>query len=226
MPVSNSSIDTSNIVTISTNESVAAPTAAVWYLKRRWALPAGARAVPLSAWAVVTTAGSRTLVAIINNLGNLNLSTNVFTATNSVASPYHYSRLFGVVTTVMSATADTITPTYTDELGNSQATAGVAFASASPVGNAYEFALVAAAGPQLDSGVRAVTNATDSAAPTGVVTFFGVNPLLETIGVASAVDFAVLGAGQLNTNEEIAIFQVQAATTAQQRGAGVTLALR
>jgi hypothetical protein len=218
--------ETTNILSINYSASVAAPTAAVWYIKKQWALPAAAHFIPTRAWAAVTTAGSRTMVGVINNLGNLNLSTNVFTAGNSVASPFHYARLFGCVTTVMSATADTITPTYTDELGNSQATAGVAFASASPVGNCYEFPLAAASGPTDDSGLRAVTAATDSAAPTGVVTFYGVNPLLDTVGPANTLDSTLLDTGELSANEQIAILLIQAATTAQQRSAGITGSIR
>lgn len=217
---------TANIASISTSESVAAPTAAVWYVKRQWALPASAHFTPTRAYAAVTTAGSRTLVGVINNLGNLNLSTNTYTAANSVASPFFYGRLFGCVTTVMSATADTITPTYTDELGNSQAATGVAFASASPVGNCYEFPLAAAAGATIDAGVRAVTAASDNAAPTGVVTFYGVNPLLDTVGPANTLDSTVLDTGELNANEQMIIMLLQAATTAQQRSAGVTGAIR
>jgi hypothetical protein len=208
------------------NESVAAPTAAVWYIKRQWALPANAVAIPNRAYTAVTTAASRTIIGIVNKLGDLNLSTNTFTAGNSVVSPFFYGRLFGCVTTVMSATADTITPTYIDELGNSQATTGVAFASASPVGNCYEFPLAVAAGPTGDTGARSVASAVDTAAPTGVVTFYGMTSLMESLGPAAATDATVLDQGQLAANEQMVIMFIQAATTAQQRSAGVTMSLR
>jgi len=218
---------TANTATINSSESVAAPTAAVWYIKRQWALPASAVAVPTRAWAAVTTAASRTMIGIINSLGTLNVGTNAFAATNSVASPRFYGRLIGCVTTVFSATADTITPTYTDELGNSQATVGVVFASATPVGNCYEFPLATAAGPTADSGVRAVTAATDSAATTGVVTFYGFTPLLDSLGPAAVLDQTTFyDAGQLSSTEQIVILLMQAATTAQQRSAGITMSIR
>lgn len=223
--------ETMNNVSISSNESVAAPTAATWYVRRQWALPASAHFVPYLVWAAVTTAGSRSMVAIVNNMGNLNLSTNTFTAGNSVASPFFYSRLFGCVTTVMSATADTITPTYTDDQGNSQAATGVAFASASPVGNCFEFPLATSTpASALDTGVRAVTAAVDTAAPTGVVTFFGVNVLLDTVGPASTLEQVHVGGGsfvgELNANEQIMLLLMQAATTAQQRSIGISGTLR
>ncbi len=216
-----------NIVTIGFNESVAAPLAATWYIRKQWALPAGAHAIPQRAFASVTTAASRTMIVVLNNLGNLNLSTNTFTAANSVASPYFYGRLFGCVTTVMSATLDTVTPTYTDDQGNSQAATGAAFAASDAVGECMEFPLAASVpGTALDTGVRAVTAATDSAAPTGVITFYGMNTLIDTVGPASTLDQAPSGFGELNANEQIAILEIQAATTAQQRSAGITISLR
>lgn len=213
--------DTSNVVSLSVNESVAAPTAATWYLKRQWALPASAHARPMRAFTAVTTAASRTLIAVINSLGTFNFSTNVFAATNSVASPFFYGRLFGCVTTVQSATATTLTVTYTDELGVSSTSGTGVFASASPVGNCFEFALGGS-----DVGARAVTNVTDTAAPTGVATIYGVSTLIESLGPAAVTDATLLDVGELNANEQMAILFIQAATTAQQRSAGVTLSLR
>jgi hypothetical protein len=214
-------------VSLSGQESVAAPTADVWYIRKQWALPASALFTPSHAWATITTALTKTLFVIANNLGNLNVGTNTYTAANSVASPFFYSRLFGCVTTVLSATGDTITPTYTDELGNSQAATGVAFAASAPVGNCYEFPLAAGTpASALDSGVRAVTAAVDTAATTGVVTFYGVTVLADFAGTAAnqteTQQFPPATSPELSANEQIIVLMRQAATTAQLKTYGIS----
>jgi hypothetical protein len=224
-PITVTELPISNIASISFSESVAAPTAATWYVRKQWALPASGVVVPARAFASAATAASRTLIAVISSLGTLNLSTNAFAATNSVASPFFYGRLFGCVTTVQSATATTLTVTYTDELGASSTSGAVVFASASPVGNCFEFPLATAAGPTLDSGVRAITNITDTAAPTGIVTVYGVTTLLESLGTTTT-DSTLLDTGRLNANEQIAILEWQTLVTAHQRAAGVTVSIR
>lgn len=219
---------TANLVSVSVpRESVAAPTAATWYLKNQWALPAGAHFTPTRAYSMVTTAGSETFIGIANALGSFNLSSNAFTDGNSVAAPLHYSRLFGCVTTVQSATATTITVTYTDELGNTgNTTAGAVFASASPVGNCMEFVLATTTGQMRDSGVRDITAVSDTAAPTGVVTFYGMTTVLDAHGQALVKEWTDFDAGELAANEQMVILFKQAATTAQLRGAGITGSLR
>lgn len=217
---------TTNNLTISSFESVAAPTIATWYVKRQWALPASAVFTPIRAWSTVTTASSRTMIGVINNLGNINVSSNVFTDGNSVASPRHYARMFGCVTTVMSATANTITVTYIDELGNSQATAALSIPASAPVGNCFEFPLISPGGPLLDSGVRDITNITDSAAPTGVLTVYGINPIHDVQGAAITLEGSAADYGQLSSTEQIIILLQQAATTAQLRSAGITGSIR
>lgn len=214
-------------ISISGQESVAAPVADVWYIRKQWALPASALFTPSHAWAAVTTALTKTTFVIANNLGNLNVGTNTYTAANSVVSPFFYSRLFGCVTTIFSATPDTITPTYTDELGNSQAATGVAFAASTPVGNCYEFPLATSGvvGSALDSGVRAVTAAVDTAATTGVVTFYGVTTMADFAGTAAGqtetIEFPPATSPELAANEQVIVLMRQAATTAQLKTFGI-----
>lgn len=209
-------------VSISFNESVAAPTAAVWYLKRSWTPPASTFFRPSRTQSMVTTAGSRTFIGVGRSLGTLNTGTNAFTATGSVASPNHYSRLIGCVTTVLSAVADNITVTYTDELGNTgNATAAVTFAASSPVGNCYEFSFATTTGQQADNGVRAVTNITDSAATTGVIEVYGMNAMHDALGVANAFEMGSFDNSAVSSSDTLYILLQQAATTAQQRGATI-----
>lgn len=220
-------LSTSNIIGVSFNESVAAPTAATWYLKRQFARPANTVMIPHACWSVVTTAGSRSMIGIINRLATFNVNTDAFAAVNSVAAPYHYARMFIVVTTALSATPTNVTVTYTDELGNSAAAAAVTVPASAPAGNCFEVPLNATTGQMRDVGVRAVTNVTDSAAPAaGVVEIWGVTPLLDALGPANTMDVTNPMWGELNSNEQIAIFLMQAATTAQQRGAGFSCFIR
>lgn len=223
---------TRRAVSISGQESIAAPLADTWYIRKQWALPSGAFFTPSHAWAAITTALTKTLLVIANNLGNLNVGTNTYTAANSVASPFFYSRLFGCVTTVLSATLDAVTPTYTDELGNSQATAAITFAASTPVGSCQEFPLATSSvvGSALDSGVRAVTTATDSAATTGVITFYGVTALADFAGTAAnqteVIEFPPATSPELEPNEQIIVLMRQVLTTAQLKTFGIAGTIR
>lgn len=221
----------SNIVTLNIpSESVAAPTAAVWYQKRRWAIPAAGHYVPIRVWSYVTTAASETMIVGANRLGSFNVSTNAFTDGNSVASPRFYSRILGCVTTVMSAVATAITVTYTDELGNTgNLTGAVTFAASSPVGNCYEFVNAVTTGEMRDNGVRDITAVSDTAAPTGVVELFGINEMFYSqhpVGFLLATPHAGEAVGEFANPEEIMILFKQAAVTAQIRFAGIEGAVR
>lgn len=218
---------TSNTIAIGLAESVAAPTAATWYIKRQWAVPGSAVFVPSRAWSTVTTAGTRTMVAISNTLGTFNVSSNVFTDGNSVASPRHYTRLFACVTTALSAVATNVTVTYTDELGNTgNTTTALTIPASAPVGNCFEFQLAATTGQMRDVGVRDVTAVSDTAAPTGVIEIHGHNALLDAQGVANALEQTTYDTAQVVSPEVVEILFHQAATTAQQRGAHLFGAIR
>lgn len=207
--------------TIGFSESVAAGTANRWYVKRQSSstAPWGINCASSS----VTTAGSRTLIGVGINLGFLDLSTNVFSTGSTVSSGKSYSRLIGVVGTAMSALADNLTVTYTNQNGTTGRTTGaLTFAASSAAGDMYEFVLATDTGQALDPGVIAVTNMTDSAAPTGTVTVYGFNPIFESNGVANTLDVACgLNTG-VESNESVFILLQQAAVTAQQRSATVT----
>jgi hypothetical protein len=220
----------SNLVTIQLPvESVAAPTAAVWYLKRQWTVPgASGIFIPTRAWAAAATAGTETLIGGALSMGSFNVSTNAFTDGSSVAAPRSFGRLIGCVTTVMSATATTITVTYTDDQGNTgNTTTGVAFAASSPVGNCYDFPLATTTGQMRDNGVRDVTAVSDTAAPTGVVELFGFNTTLDARApTANVIEWSTSDIGQIANPEQMMILFKQAATTAQNRHAGFTGAVR
>lgn len=284
-------------VTIDESGSLGITTAAIWDLRRQWAIPAGYVFRPVFARCVVTTASSETLIAVGRRLGTLtsttaytftvNTGTDVVTAAGhtfandqvvavrssttlpgglvvalpyyvinvsgndfqlstslgggavditsagsgthtiqgqefvadaSVASPYHFSRLFALITTTMSAIATDLTLTYTDQDGNTASTTAKTIPSAAPAGNLYECVLAAGG-----VGARAVTHAYDSAAPTGVIDIWGMNTLLENHGIANALDVVQInGSLELTEDDTVFILFNAAATTAQQRSAGIT----
>lgn len=209
-------------IAVAVSESVAAPTAATWYLKRQWPIPAGGKFRPARTFSVVTTAGSRTFIGVGKRLGSFNLSTNVFTDDGAFVGVCHYARLFAVITTVMSATPTNVTVTYINEAGVAgRTTAALTLAASSPVGNAFEFFLQATTGQMRDNGVRDVTAVSDTAAPTGVIEIWGLNALHDALGVANAYEVGPYTNFVVEDDESIMIMFMQAAVTAQQRGAGI-----
>jgi hypothetical protein len=209
-------------VSISVNESAAATTAATWYKKRLYQVPSGSTFWPSRTKSVVTTAGSRTFIGTGVVMGSLNVGTNAFTDALAVSSPRFFSRMFGCVTTVLSATPDNITVTYTDNLGNtSHSTAAATFPASAPVGDCFEFTLAATTGQMRDTGFIDVTNITDSAATTGIIEIIGMNALHDSFGVANAYEMGSFDTQSIAQNEFIWMLFQQAATTAQQRGATI-----
>jgi hypothetical protein len=210
------------------SESVAAPFATTWYVKRRFTPPANSHFIPSRISSTVTTAGTRTLVTEGLTLATWNENTNAFTDGSSVAAPRHFSRLFAVVTTTRAATANTITVTYTDELGNTGNSATCAMpATALTVGSAIECGLAVTTGNELDAGVRDVTAVADSAAPaTGIVALWGMNAMHDAQGAANAYEMTDYDQGEIPTTETVFILFFQAAVTAQQRAAVVFGSIR
>jgi hypothetical protein len=209
-------------VSLSFNESVAAPLATTWYQRIKWTPPAATYFRPARAMSAVTTAGSRTMIVEGISLGTFDVSSNAFVDGSAVSSPYHFSRMIGCVTTVMSAVANTVTATYVDELGNAgNATAALAIPSASPVGTCFEFVLTATAGSMRDAGVRDVSAVVDTAAPTGVLQLWGINVLHDALGVANGFESSSPDDYVLDSTRTVMILEQQAATTAQQRGATI-----
>jgi hypothetical protein len=213
-------------VSVSFNESAAAPTAATWYKKRQWQVPSGSTFLPDKAKSMVTTAGSRTLIGTGVVMGSLNLSSNAFTDSVAVSAPRFFSRMLGCVTTVMSAVSDNITVSYTDDLGNAHTSVATTFPASTPVGDCIEIPLAATTGQMTDTGFRDVTNITDSAAPTGVIEIIGMNPLHDTLGGANVFELSTLDNSVVLQNEFIWLMEMQAATTAQQRAAAIEGAIR
>lgn len=214
-------------LTISFNESVAAPTAATWYVKRRQAPIGGLTWRPLSAHSVVTTAGSQTFIGICLSMGTFNTSTNVFTDGSAGTSSVWYSRLFAVVNTALSAASTNVTVTYTDQNNNTgHTTSALTIAASAPVGNAFEFVLAATTGQERDSGIRDITAVSDSANPTGVIEFWACNPIMHTLGVANAFESTSFRDYKMTSPETLMIILQQAATTAQLRGASIIMSVR
>ena len=143
----------------------------------------GYRLVSATGWNNAISAG--VMVAKMINLGNLNLSTNVFTAGSAMptitalgTSTQLASFLIIEATTALNSAPGTYTVTYTDQGGTSRTTGSVTPAASAVIYSAA-VPLPVANGP----GVRAVTAAVRSGgtSPTGTITFWGVIPLGEFI---------------------------------------------
>jgi hypothetical protein len=219
---------TSTPITIGFNESVAAGFAGVWETRRDWTPPAGTVFTATRAASMVTTAGSRSMAAVGNSLGMWNENTNVFTDGASVAAPHHYARLFALVFTNRSATANTITVTYVNDFGSGGNTATCAMpATALTQTRWVECTFNPLVGNQRSAGIRDITAVSDSAAPaTGVVSFFGLNPILDTLGIANDLQTTTYDTGVQPTTDTLFLMIMQASTTAQQRGIYVTGSIR
>jgi len=144
--------------------------AALYKRKFRFQVPANYR---LEVQGFACSAGSATNsgARIVNYLpmGNFNTATNVFTALDSYITPKFATRLEVEVTTALSATATTLTITYVNQDGVGGRTATCALVASSVLGRTFLATLQAG-----DIGVRAVTNVTDTANPTGTVNIQGV----------------------------------------------------
>lgn len=209
-------------VGVSISESVATQVAATYSLKKQWLVPSGFVFRPKRVMSTVTTAGSRTLFASGQKLGSFNVSTNVFTDGASVASPRHYDRMIAIVTTDMSAVVNTVTVTYTNELGVAgKTTAALSIPASSPVGTMFEFMLAVTTGVMKDGGVRDVTAVADTAAPTGVLEIWGLNTIQENIGLANTLDRTALEGCAIPDTESVFIMFNQVVVTAQLRTASI-----
>lgn len=217
-------------VSVSFNESVAALFAATWEVRRQWTPPNGSVFIPSQASSFVTTAGSRTFIGVGKSLGTWTENGNVFTDGGSVSSPNFYTRLFAYVGGTRSATANTITVTYTDDAGNTGNSATCALpGTALTVATLVECTLATTSGNAKDNGVIDVTAVSDSAAPANnvTITLYGMTAMHDTLGAANAFEFTQWGSNStVPTTDSIFILIQQAATTAQQRGAFVTGAIK
>lgn len=218
-------------MSVSVDESVAAPTAATWYVKRRFTLGANAYYLyPTHAYSTVTTAGSRTAIQICMSFGTFDVSSNVFTDGSVAQAPRQYSRVFAVVNTVLSATPTNVTLTYNgnEPVFVGHTTAALTIPASAPVGNAFEFTLAATTGQERDPGISDVTAVSDTAAPTGVIEIWGCNPLFRSNGAAGVYESQAFGDSgfRLASDETVMIMFYQAATTAEQRTAGFVGGLR
>ena len=167
------------------------------------------------------------LVAKIVNMGNIDIGTNVFTdgaamptITALGASYPMCSPLVGVVTTALNATPGSLTVTYVDQDGNTaETTASHTLIASSIVGNGGAMTLNGD-----DWGIRDITNAVQSggAAPTGVITFYGVIPIAVLSGNINsssnsntAVEDLLVTTPhilRLGANDEIGVFSMQGST--------------
>lgn len=200
---------------IGVSGSIGITTAATWMQQAVWLVPANFQLIPKMARCAVTTAATRTLIVAGKRLATFNPGTNAFAADGSVSTPDWYDRMFYRVITTHSATANTVTATYTDQDGTGgNASAGNVIPASAAGANWFEFVLASG-----DFGVQAVTAVGDTAAPTSVVDeIWGVRTLLEDNGPANTPHVAYLGEGmKIPAGESVFILFNAAATTAQQR---------
>lgn len=206
----------------SVSGSLGITTAATWDERLLSAVPTNYVFKPKLARCAVTTAATRTLIGIGKKLATWNPGTNTFASVATVSAPDFYDRLMYRIASTHSATATTVTATYTDQDGNTgNSTGGLVIPASAAAGDWYEFVMAAN-----DFGVRAVTNASDTANPTTVVDeIWGIRTLLEDLGPANTPQIANLGEGlgsnAINDGESVVILFNAAATTAQQRFASV-----
>lgn len=140
--------------------------------------------------------GGEWLLGIEYLLGTLTVSTNVFSA--GVSMPTKKVRgvstqtasMFTVVTptTGLTATAPTLTATYTDQDGNTGQTATMVFPNSPNTGSGFLMEPHLANG---DTGVRAITNLSISTGSAGVLAVYGVL-ILQIVGQASGNRWATL----------------------------------
>ena len=107
--------------------------------------------------------------------GSFNVSTNVFTDGSAFAPTGNEfsSRLYALVSTVLSATPTNVTVTYTNQDGTvGRTTSALTIPASAPATTMYEFILQTG-----DFGVRDVTAVSDTASPTGIISIIGIDEL-------------------------------------------------
>lgn len=120
------------------------------------------------------------ILASVVNMGNLDLSTNVFTSGSALPTRTELglsaqptvSPLFAVCTTALNATPGSFTVTYVDQDGNSsETTAAQTCGNSQPINGAGVVLLNGN-----DWGVRSISSAaqTGGTTPSGVLTFYGI----------------------------------------------------
>lgn len=199
-----------------TSASIGVLTAAIYLEKVSYLVPTNYVFQPVVGQATVTTTGSKTLWGSGKRLGTYNTNTLAYTPDQALTTPDFYDRLMVRVTTILSAAADSLTLTYTDQGGATGNTSGAAALGASaPVGNWYEVANLAAG----DVGATAVTAvATHSGTPTGIVEFWGLRTLYEFPGAVATTEMFQWGNSfSVLAGETIWCLIHAAATTAQVR---------
>jgi hypothetical protein len=216
------------LISLSSSELVAAPTAGTFYVKRRYPVPAGRVCRPIRAGSTTPTAGSRTTIGIGRKLGSFafNATPSLGVLTLDPTDPTkHYARLFAVVTTILGGTgAPSLIATYKNEAGVAgRLSVASVIPISSPVGNAFELPLQIIASHR-DGGILDLTSLADTVGNNGAsaaVDIIGLNILHDAGGVlngAEGVDFP-MGTPEARPPEEIFILLQQVATTAQQRAA-------
>lgn len=155
-------------------------------------LPSGVTGYRITNTSIHSSSQTTFMLARLFDMGSLDISTPSFTdgsafptVTEGNASNATYGICLMEVTTALSGTPGSFTVTYVDQDGNSsETTASTAFAASSAARTCAWVPLNAG-----DVGVRDITSATRTGGttPTGVIKFWGVEPLSM---------FAVVTAGQ------------------------------
>ena len=146
-------------VQVQYNKAFSAINANEWQDVASYIVPTGYKYSVLSLRCNSETTGESARVFIELNGGTFNCATNTFTDGNSFTAPQFGSGLYAKVTTqIGSAVADTITITYTNEVGTTGRTCTIVIPKNSVVGTSIEGILQGD-----DIGVRDITNVTHSA---------------------------------------------------------------
>jgi hypothetical protein len=165
-------------------------------------------------------------------LGTLTVSGNSFT--NGVAMPTKTVRgasittaaslCFAVVTTALTATSPVLTTTYVDQDGNSGASSTITIPTNALINSTYYLQPHLASG---DLGMRDVTNLSISTGSAGVISVYGILPLLFVHTVSTTAFFSdLLSSTQvaylIGAGESIGVYRF-GATTASDLVLGLTL---
>ena len=156
-------------IQIKYNKAFTAINANEWQEVAEYTVPTGYNLTVLSFRCSSETAGER--ARVFNEVigGTFNCATNTFTNGLAYAAPQFGSGFYIEVTTAIGAGAnDTVTVTYTNEIGTTGRTCTIVIPKSSPVGTAIEGVLQGS-----DLGIRDITNVTHSA--TGQAGAFGLD---------------------------------------------------
>ena len=162
-----------------------------WFSLQNFTVPTGYFAQPLSFRALSATAAYGARAIFMRKLGTYNLGTNTYTDTGINANPGSYfAGVSAVVTTALSATATTLTVTYTRADGVTGRSGSIVLAASQPITSKIDMTMATrtdAFGRTSvpDVGVFDVTAVSEATAATGVVDIYGYDVIAYLRAVAA-----------------------------------------